>query len=188
MYISTDKPRRRLTREEIKSALRDYGVKPKLQSEEATVEDYSDDVYRFMEDALDRSNAATGAEMLAVAEALSPAHNEIFEVYRLVDDPETLWRIRFPCYDIEEIVVDKPETKETSEAVLQQLKEVFFDVHKFYIDNDLEIPPSVLRKDVTAPQAIEFEQGYQLRIFLYNENIPKHKRRNHDSRGVPLSH
>lgn len=188
MYISTEKPKRRLTREEIKAALKDYGIKPKLQTEDAVVEDFSDDVYRFMEDALDRSNASNGVEMMAVAEALTPTHCEVFEVYRLVEDAENLWRIRFPCYAVPEIVMDKPETAEGSEQLLLTLKDTFMSIHKFYIDNDLEIPPSVLRHDVTAPRAVEFDQGYQLRLFLYNENIPKHKRRNHDSRGIPVCH
>lgn len=186
--MSKDKTRKRLPREEISRTLRAYGIKPRKQEIFADTEDYSEEIYIFLENLINHSSISTGAELMEMAEAAMPGYHELFEMYRIVSDDPSVLRVRFPCYQIDELVLEKPESDEASSAIYEKIKKVFVDIHSFYMEHDLEMPTLKALMDCDKPQAISFDQAYVLRLQLYEMNMPAYLRRPIDCRGNPIGH
>lgn len=186
--MKKEQARKRLPRSEISTTLKAFGIKPRKQDPCAEVEDYSEEVYIFLENLINHSSVETGAELMELAEAAAPYSREIFEMYRLTTDEPDVLRVRFPCYVVDELVLKKPVTDEESAEVYNKVRSVFTSIHAFYMDHDLEIPDQIVRFDCDRPQAINFDQAYTLRLQLYQMNMPAYMKRPVDSRGIPIGH
>lgn len=174
-----DVPHRKITREQIQIALKDFGIRP-YTFNGYNETDYHPDVYALINrvaDAYDCDSISTVFQIFSAS--LTQMSVEKYILYVVVPsdggpeqpggDMRYLQLVRFGH---DEIIVPKPKTAEDVKNLIKIAEAKVHELHGASMSKGLEVLP--INPTLDHPEGTSFDLGgdYMLRVVLYNANIP----------------
>lgn len=186
---------RKITKEQIKTALLDFGIRP-YAFHGYNETDYHEDVYALIYRIVDAYDCASMSAVFDLfAASLTMAAHEKFILYVVVSDDggpempgEGLRYLQLVRFGHKEVIVSKPNTAEEVQALMKVAEAKVHELHAEQMSQGLEVMP--INPMLDHPEGILFDLGgeYMMRIVLYNANIPNSMRITKYPSGEIVSH